>query len=250
MSTAAIEPNRLVPASASVHPGPLKRFHLFLWSPGELFNSLRDRPNVILPLLIASILSVALSFSMMPLVMKVATNSLPEGLPAGQIETFYRQIEIGQRISLCLVPIILLVKTLFSALVLTMLTIVVAGEAGFKKIFSLLSYTNLIMVLEGFFALLILNLRGVEQIARPADLQVRLGLDVFINTGSVALNSALNAVNLFEIWYVSLLVIAIGCSFKCSKKKAATIGITYWAMTVAVQVAIAVLGNNVSAAAR
>ena len=250
MSTAAIEPNQFVPASVLVSPGPIRRLYLFFWSPGELFMILRERPNVIVPLLIACILSVALTFAMSPLVLKVAAHSLPEGLPATQVETFYHQIEIGQRISLFFVPVILLVKTLFSALVLTMLTIIVAGDGTFKKILSLLSYTNLIMVLQGACALLVLNLRGIEQIARPADLQVQLGMDLFINTQSVALNSVLNAVNLFEIWYVSLLVIAIGCLFNCSKKKAATIGITYWTMTVAVQVALAVLGNNAVAGTR
>jgi hypothetical protein len=250
MSSAVIEPNQSVSASLPAVPGPLRRLYLFFWSPGELFSTLRESPNVVVPLLIVCVLSVALSLAMSPLVIKVAAHSLPEGLPAAQVESFHHQIELGQRISVLLLPVILLIKTLFAALVLTMLAIVIAGDGSFKKTFSVLSYTSIIMVLEGGCALLVLYLRGTDQIAKPADLQVQLGLDLFINTQNAALNAALNAVNLFEIWYVSLLVIAVGCLFKCSKKRAATIAITYWTMTVAVQVAIAILGNAAGTGAR
>ena len=250
MSTAAVEPTRLTPVSADVSPGSLKRLYLFFWSPGELFTTLRNSPRAVVPLSIGSVLSVGLAFAMLPLVLSVASHSMPEGLPAAQVEAFRHQIEVGQRISLGFVPVILVIKTLVSAFVLTMLTIVVIGDGGFKKIFAMLSYTNLIMILEGGCALLVLKLRGIEQVGRPADLQVQLGLDLFIHTQSAALNSVLNAVNLFEIWYVCLLAIGIGCLFDCSKRKAACVGITYWGMAVAIQVAMAVLGNSAATGSR
>ena len=250
MSTAAVEPTRFTPASADVSAGALRRLYLFFWSPGALFTTLRTSPRVAVPLFIGCVLSVAVAIGMLPLVMSVASHSMPEGLPSAQVEAYSHQIAIAQKISLCFVPVVLLIKTLVSAFVLMMLTIVVVGDGGFKKIFAMLSYTNLIMMLQGGCALLVLKLRGIEQIARPGDLQVQLGVDLFIHAQSAALNSVLNAVNLFEMWYVFLLVIGIRCLFDCSKVKAAFIGITYWAMAIAIQVAMAVLGHNAATGPR
>lgn len=93
---------------------------------------------------------------------------------------------------------------------------------------------------------MILKLKGVEAIESPYDLQPPIGLNLIFDTDSAPLNTLLESVNLFEIWYVILLGLGISIIFDFSKKLAMGIAITYWIFSVGVQVGLAAIGATMT----
>jgi Yip1 domain len=223
---------------------PLGRMFLLLWAPGDLFKSLRRRPEWLTPFLAVSLMSLLLAWGGAPYALRAAESVLPPGTPAEQSELLRRQIILGQKLNLALTPLLLLVKSLVAALVLTLLTVVVSGRGDYRRAFSALSHLNLIPLLSSAFALLVLRLRGLERIGSPLDLEVPLGLNLLIGTRHATLEAVLNVVNFFELWYLGLLVLAVRALTGCSRVEAALIGGTYWGLSVALQVTVTLLGRD------
>jgi hypothetical protein len=74
-------------------------------------------------------------------------------------------------------------------------------------------------------------------------LKVPIGINTLIHTSWAGLDAVLNSINVYELWMVCLMAIAVRQMFKTSWGAAAAVTGVYWSLTTAVAAALAVLGQ-------
>ncbi len=214
---------------------------LMFWSPSRAVESIREKAPFLVPLLIASIAGVVVQFATSPMVetlMRANLAHLQEDQVAQSIE-FYRRF---QMIGVFTAPLVMLLKWAAVALLLYLLAILVNGTMSFRQVYSLVSFSSLALVAESAIVLLILLLRGVESIQTQMDLQPAIGLNLLFPGLAPAWHLLLNNANIFELWYVVLLVLGIRQLNRFSTGKAVAVVVAVWLFGVGLQSATTALG--------
>jgi hypothetical protein len=220
---------------------PLFNVGRIFWAPEALFQSIRRQPDWVTPFLLAAILSLLLSLAAEPFATRAAWRSLPEGMPTEQIGAMQRQIAFGQKLGAILTPAILLAKTLFAAMILALLTIAWTGRGEYRCAFSVMNHLAVPATLPAAANVLILWMRGLDQIGGLRDLQPRFGLNLLFPGQPRIIDALLGLATPFELWTLVLLTIAVRCITPCPRKTALAIALSYWLLGALVQVGAALL---------
>lgn len=146
-------------------------------------------------------------------------------------------------VSATLSPFYLIIKFIIISVVLWIIISFFSDEADFKKIFSVVVHCGIITFLGSVLTLIILQLRGVDSIKSSTDVQVSLGLDIFLQNPdlSLPLKAFLSNINVFSIWWIVLITLGISITSKISRTKATLIAMFFWLFSTAIQVGIASL---------
>src|SRR5262249_52979267 len=217
---------------------------LFFWSPAELFERLREKPEWLVAFLCVSAITIVITLAMQPFTMRIVELSTPPGMSPEKLDQFYGQVKLFQYAGLALVPAVILAKCLLSAGLLSTLMVLFAGDSSFKANFSLFNHVGLIPALQSAVSLLVLGLRGLDEVRGPLDLRVSMGLNMIIRPQNLALDAVLNSVNILDIWYLVALIIAVRSLVKCSRLQASLAAGSFWLFTVALQVGLVVIGSH------
>ncbi|MDX2031689.1 MAG: YIP1 family protein [Blastocatellia bacterium] len=241
MLIAIAESPRIPRAARFPFLAPFQKVGRVFWAPEALFQTIRRQPDWVTPFLVVSIVSLLLSLAAEPFATRAAWQAIPAETPVEQIELLQRQIAFGQKVGAILTPALLLVKALLGALLLTLLMIAWTGQGDYRRAFSTINYLSVPLTLAGLGNLLVLRLRGLEQIGGFQDLQARFGLNLFFPATHPALDAFLGALNPFDLWQVILLAIAVRCIAPCARKTAICVATSYWLLGAALQVGVAFL---------
>jgi hypothetical protein len=150
-------------------------------------------------------------------------------------------------IGLLFVPVTLLFKWLLLALFLYYSAILLNAQGiNFKTVFTVVVYSECIILLMGIINLLLLYVRGINSINNMTDLQVIVGLDYFIadKPHNIPLFTFLSNFNVFSIWYVATLAIGVSVVTNFSKLKSVILVSSIWLLGVGMQVALAMLSAS------
>ena len=208
-----------------------------LFSPGAVFERVREKPRFLLPFIGLSIPVMIIQFLTLPYAQaamssvyaQMATQN-PQAAEAAQKFAF---------VGVFFWPIILAIVLLLTALFLWVLVSVLGGEGKFGTLLSVATYASITFVLAQVVGLIILMVKGKENLVSPDDLQPAMGLDLILPVSGRFLTGFLKGINPFSIWGIVLTAIGISVTHKQSK------GIAYTAAilsTLFILVIFAVLG--------
>jgi hypothetical protein len=209
--------------TAEASPGFLSDFSgmfNFLMDPGGAAKRLPRKFFWIAPLILVSAIFMACGFLNLPLVQQAMMNQPPP--PNANPEQFQKGMQMAmmfQRAGIYLSPLIFLVISALSALIVLATASVLGLKARFLELFNLMSGLSLIGALKVVATTVILHLKGEP--SSLADLQPPLGLDIFAPVGmSKVLVAFLGFCNIFELWQFVMAVAIIVVFYRASIGKA------------------------------
>ncbi len=224
-------------------------FNIFA-TPTDVFIGLKERPRWLLAFVCVSLVTIVVAWSMFPFSNQIAYATLSTRLDEQQVQqalSFSRRFEY---VGLIFAPIILLVKWGFIAAVLYFLCILLDAPAGFKyrTVFSLLVYSEMILVFMNIVNVLVLYIKGISSIRHVTDLQAIIGMDFLLKNriSNLPLYTFLNSINVFTVWYLATLTIGISVVTGYRKLKSSMIVVGVWLLGVAFQVVMSAISSSSS----
>ena len=139
-------------------------------------------------------------------------------------------------------PIGYAVMSLIGAGILTGLAAMFTAKGKFKPILSAFLYAKLVVLPSLLLTLLIVSLRGVDSVNSMMDIMWTIGPAMFVTDNKFLFN-VLTQINLFEAWYVVLLVIAIQKVTGAKRGSSIAVVGVYWVLGAATQIGMLMLSG-------
>lgn len=171
-----------------------------LYEPGAVFERVRDRPRVLVPMVTVVALSIVLGVLAMPFVRSAfadiaARQAEASGGRAPDAGTM-AALQIGGS------AVFLPIAILLGAGILWIAVSLFGEDANYRKLLSVQTHAMILYIAQVATGLVVLTIQGVESVTSPADLQPPLGLD-FVAPGATGyLGAVLKGVNVFSVWGV------------------------------------------------
>jgi hypothetical protein len=175
------------------------------------------------PLVLFSIVTIAASIALMPLVTHVLEIApIPDGVdPAQYAKSMQMGIKI-QSFTMYLAPLVGALVFALQALILFGASQIFTVRCTFRQMFNLISGCSVIQLLSSIASVIILKSKGT--ISTMAELRPALGLDIFLPEGTNKyLMGLVGYFSIFEIWWMVMLVLILSAAFKLDKGKAVMI---------------------------
>jgi hypothetical protein len=146
-----------------------------LFSPGAVYDELKERPSFWVPWIVVSIVYAAINWFQRPFTQRIQAMALEK---AGQpVPT---PGAVGAIVSVVLTPVGVLVLCAISAGIFYLLVSAMGGETSFKKMLTLVIFVFPITLIQTLLTVIVLHLRGVESIQSAGDLMVSFGADLLV----------------------------------------------------------------------
>ena len=225
-----------------------KIFGVF-FSPKETFESLNRKPGWLTPFIIMALLGILSSFLLKDIAIQERLRRIEDNpkFTSEQVEMMKDRIEKQQTSPLrylnsILAPVAVLAYLMVvSGVLLFGGNIILGGEAPFKKVLAVVSYSGLVGVLASVIKLPI--------ILTKETLNVQTSLALFLSNEAPrsSLHRFLASFDLFTLWQVALISIGLGVLYSFKTSKAATIVAGFWLVWVVIKVALGgLLGGIIS----
>ncbi|MEJ2079353.1 MAG: YIP1 family protein [Acidobacteriota bacterium] len=205
-----------------------------IWSPARGVEALARHAPLLLPVLVFSVSAMLVNWFSMPFAEHVARLSMPDSLDPEQAQ---QVLALTHRISLfsaLFSPLSMLVKWVILAGLLYLVSILANGRMRFRQAYSLVAFASIALVAEWSVGLTVMLLKGLENIQRPFDLVPALGLTLIFRDVGLGWFTLLNSINLFQIWFIVLLVIGIASMNGFSRWKSGWVVVSVWLFQTAV----------------
>jgi hypothetical protein len=193
----------------------------FLIDPSGAARRLPKKLFWVVPLILVSAVMLVAGIMNLPLVQQAMTNQPP---PANvNPQQFQNQMRIGltiQRIALYCSPLLMVLFSAITALIVMASCVVIDLKPRFIEMFNLMMGLSVIDALKVIATTVVLHVKGEP--SGMADLQPALGLDIFTSTGaSKVLVAILGYINVFQIWQIAMAILIFAAAYRVSKTKAA-----------------------------
>ena len=219
----------------------LRLSHRFLWSPGNALAGFEDANPFAVPFIMASATGILFQLLSLPFVNQLTQNSFPSAISEQQVSENLRLIRRSQVWGAALSPIPLSLKWVCVAGMIFTVLQVMGAKMSYRRTLSLVAFSSFFISLELPIVWVILLLRGVENIKAPVDLMPPIGLNILFPNADVGLYALLNNMNLFEMWYVGILISGVAYFNRFSIRRAALFIVPVWLFLVGLQVSFTVL---------
>ena len=208
-----------------------------LLEPTAVFERVREKPKFLAPFLVICALQMIIGFLNLPFT-QAAMHAMAASRPAAPAGA--PDPTKFAAIGLLFVPVGLIIAYVISAGLLWILTSLMSGEAKFIPLLSVTTYASITGVLLATAGVVVLRLKGIDNVTSMADLQPALGLDLLVPEAGKFLASVLKAINPFTIWGLILTAIGVTVTHKTSK------GTGYTVATVSFLIGVLVAGGLAS----
>lgn len=214
-----------------------------LFSPGEVFDRVREKPKFLLPWIALSIVIILIGYLMMPFTQAAIASRMAQ--IAQQNPQAAAQAATFQSIGIFLAPVFLLIGLLISAGILWLLVMLLAGaDAKFKILLSVSNYIAVPTILLQVAGLVVLKLKGIDAVSSPDDLRPPLGLNLLAPNATGFVGAFLAGINLFSLWGLVLTAIGVQVTHKTSKGAAYAVAIVSTLLGVLIAAGFAGLGGG------
>jgi hypothetical protein len=223
------------PSSQPAPVSPVRGLIDVFVNPAALFERLRDRPDWLIPLLVGCGVMLVVQYFMHPFTSRAALGMITDSTPPQMAQALRDAANKPADWKLIFQPISYAVICLIGSGILTGLAAMFTAKGKFKPVFSAFVYAKLVVLPAMFLALLIVSLRGVESVNGMMDVLWTLGPSMFVTDNKFLFN-VLTQINLFEAWYVILLVIAIQKITGAKRGTSIAVVGIYWIIGAATQI--------------
>lgn len=224
----------VVPPSAAEpeKPNTFERVTGVLFNPGPTFESIAKRPNILGPLLIFIIVSVASSIAV---AMKVDFNALAReaieanpNIPPDKAEGAVNMTKGIMKITMYTSPLLITLMLVIAAGVLLLAFKMFGGEGDFNGALSITTYAwfpRLIRGILGAIVMLSKSSLSIFELQNPVMSNLGFLFDPKTQPVQYAIGSSLDV---FNIWSLVLLIIGFSALSKLPKVRSAVIVIALW----------------------
>jgi hypothetical protein len=174
-------------------------------SPRERFSPGLSLGAATIPIVVIVAVEMVVAFVMRPFVMQALAVSLPPSLRDAVIANPPAPLQWNWLFAA--------VRPLVMLGLWTTLLFIAFGALGhvvrFTRVATVVACASVVLAAKSAFTALILQLRGVDAIQHVSDVQPVIGLDLLVGPDSPVLQTILGAVNVFDVWFVCLLCLAL-----------------------------------------
>ncbi|MFW6172774.1 MAG: YIP1 family protein [Elusimicrobiota bacterium] len=215
-----------------------------VFSPSKVFNKISRNSFWLLAYIFIAIGTIFFRILHFPFIKQIFLSSWPPEAAKSLIQSA-RSLTI---ISAALAPLYLILKFFIIAIILWLLVLLFTLETNFKKIFCLVVHCGIITFLGSILTILILYMRGLDSIESWTDIQISLGIDLFLGNIDLSLpfKTFLSNINLFSIWWIVLLMLGISIISNIPRIKSAFIAVFLWLFSTMFQVGIASIQSSLA----
>jgi hypothetical protein len=212
-------------------------------SPVKAFRDDLSGPSYLVPLVTLSILSIIIAIMQSPVQVDWMRYQLEsQGMQPDEIASSVNLAGRTSNILAAISPLLLLIRFLLIAAVLWMWALPAADQFGFQQLLNIVAYSYLPLLLRDSTSCLILRLRNAEALYTANGLRVPLGLDLLLPGIPAPWTQLAVKVNLFEGWFLLLLVLGVAALGHFAIKKALCVVIPSWLSITAIQFGLKCLG--------
>ena len=177
--------------------------------------------------------TAAMAWVTIPVFQKIYLLSVPESLPAEQLEQVTRMGKWVRYISIAGAFVGTLIAWFVSAFLIWLIVQVFEGRGAFKAIFSVISHASIASLLSAIIVLAVVFVKIRSGMTDLQELDVRLGADLFVDgTVHPALTVVLANLNPFNLWYYSLITVGIGTVCNLNRTRSAGVVGTFWVLAM------------------
>lgn len=224
----------VVPPSAAEpeKPNTFQRITGVLFNPGETFESIAKRPNVLGPLLIFIVISVV---SAIAVAMRADFNSLAReaveqnpNITADKVEGAVNVTKGIMKVSMYASPVLIVLMLVIAAGVLLLAFKMFGGEGDFNAALSITTYAWFPRLIRGILGAIVILSKGsfsMYELQNPIMSNLGFLFDPKTQPVQYAIGSSLD---IFNIWSVVLLIIGFAAMSRLSKVRSAVIIVVLW----------------------
>lgn len=214
-----------------------------LYEPKPVFDRVTERPRVLAPLLSLIALWVAFQLLLLPYarpIIEAAMRTAMErrGASPDQMPAMGSTVVVITIVSQVVVFALL---AAIGGLLLWVLGAISGADAKFGTLFSVSLYGTMPFILQQFVTVIVLMVRGPQNITNPMDLQPALGLDLLAPASKGFMRVLLAGVNPFSIWGVWLTGLGVSITSKTSRGAGLFVAIGKWVVILLILAALASL---------
>jgi hypothetical protein len=199
--------------------------------PVKVFRRIRAGLSWWKPFIVVAAASAVIAYFQQPINRQLFMLN-ERGLSEDQLQAQGEMMDRFGFVGLILAPVAVLIIYLILAGLCNVTVNLVSGKSGFKKMLSLISFTGFIGLIEQGLKMLIIHMKGIENIASRDDLQsVSFSLSRFIETDGLP-RALLDSFSIFGIWFLILFVFGISEVYGISRKAALVPTFVIWALGV------------------
>jgi hypothetical protein len=223
------------PSPQSAPASPARGLIDIFANPAALFERLRDRPDWLIPLLVGCVVMLVVQYFLHPYTSRATLGMITDSTSPQVAQALRESAAKPPGWTLILQPIGYAVICVIGAGILTGLAAMFTAKGKFKPIFSAFLYAKLVTLPAMLLSLLVVSLRGVESVNSMMDIMWTVGPAMFVSDNKLLFN-LLTQINLFEAWYVALLVLAIQKITGAKRGTSIAVVAIYWVIGAATQV--------------
>lgn len=178
--------------------------------PKNTFESIKEKNKILLPFIIIVVISIVAP--LLNLMDGTLEAGIIEQLQLSGQEVTDQTLQIG-KISAFVMVILASVLTPFISAFIYHLVCMFQSKTGYKKTLTVIVYANLILALQTILVTLIYKVTGTAIMFSPL-------MFMDYNTLSPILSTLLSFINIFTIWYMTIIYIGLRVMHDMTKKEA------------------------------
>ncbi|HYT04457.1 MAG TPA: YIP1 family protein [Gemmatimonadales bacterium] len=213
-----------------------------LFEPAAVFGRVGEKPRFLAPFLALAAVQVVVAILMLPYTRPVMEAAMAQAMKAQGASGAPPNAAAFAYVGVIAQPIILIVLLLLGTAVVWVMTSLLGGEGKFTVLLSVLTYSAVAFIIQLVVTLLVLVLRGAQNIQSPADLQPALGLDLLAPDAKGFVGGLLKGVNPFSIAGYWLTGIGVSVTHRLPRSTGYAIAAASFVVMLVVSAALAMLG--------
>ncbi len=214
-------------------------------APSALFEQQKAAPGWITPFILVSVLGILTALLMQPAQASLMAAQLADKLPPEQVEKVLERAGSFSILAFATVPLMTLIRWALVGGILLMLSFLFTDRLSFKKSFSIVGWSSVILAVGALVNMGMVYLRGAADVTTTGDL-ARTGLNIFLSEASTGpgIYLFLASITPFALWYVILVGIGVKSVGEISLGKAYLLSFITWALGTGFAVGMGVMGKS------
>lgn len=226
--------------------------HLFniIATPSEVFTEVDSNPRCGMAMIVLVVVSLVIGWFMIPALeqpmRKAISSSFGEESADTVLESTMRYFLF---LELLVEPLLKVIRWLVLTMLLYLLSLPIIEQSMplFKRFFCAVVYGEVVFVYMNILTILIIYAKGIDTVESAADLTIFKGLEFFLqdkNPGN-ALYTLLSNINIFSIWYVVVISMAVRVMGRVTMGEGLSISCLAWIAWTVISISLPYLEGRV-----
>ncbi len=193
--------------------------------PVKTFQHIKEKDDWWIPFILVVVVGLIFNWISSPATSRIISQKAAE-MGGGEIP------EAMQYLQYIAVPVTTFLGFLLASLILWLLGSSLGADWNYIKALDLYSYSAVPLAIKSVLNIIILFIRGVQNITTFKDLYIATGLNMFFSPENPKLYALFSGIEIFTIWQFVLIAYGISNITGISKKKAAVVSVISFLITL------------------